>query len=86
MQVEVDTATTFVGAGQAGLVRRRGRVQDCQVGERTARMTALVPLPELFGYATALRSATEGKGEHTLQLAEYAVTPAHVREALVAAR
>jgi len=61
-------------------------VQDCQVGERTARITALVPLAELFGYATALRSATEGKGEHTLQLAEYAVTPAHVREALVAAR
>jgi elongation factor G len=44
----------------------------------------LVPLAELFGYATALRSATEGKGEHTMQLAHYAPTPAHVQAQLIA--
>lgn len=83
MKVEVDTPASFVGAVQAGLVRRRGLIQDCEVGEHAARITALVPLAELFGYATALRSATEGKAEHTMQLAEYAATPAHVQTALV---
>lgn len=84
MQVEVDAPTPFVGTVQSGLVRRRGQVQDCQVGEHMARITALVPLAELFGYATALRSATEGKGEHTMQLAHYAATPAHVQAKLIA--
>ncbi|MGH1342461.1 MAG: elongation factor G [Nannocystales bacterium] len=85
MRVEVDAPVAFVGAVQSGLVRRRGQVQDCQVGEHSARIIALVPLAELFGYATGLRSATEGKGEHTMELAHYAATPTHVQTKLVAA-
>ena len=84
MTVEVDTPSAFVGAVQAGLVRRRGHVLDCQVGPDAARVTATVPLAEMFGYATALRSATEGKGEHSLQLADYAPVPAHVQAELIA--
>jgi len=84
MRVEVETPPAFVGAVQAGLVRRRGQVQDCQVGEHIARITARVPLAELFGYATALRSVTEGKAEHSMQLLDYAPTPGHVQSQLVA--
>ena len=85
MEVEVETPTAFVGAVQSGLIRRRGVVQDCQVREHLARITALVPLAELFGYATALRSATEGKAEQTMCPAHYAATPSHVQTKLIGA-
>lgn len=84
MTVEVDAPSEFVGAVQSGLVRRRGQITDSEVGLSTVRVRARVPLAEMFGYAGDLRGTTEGKGEYSMEFADFQRVPASVQEQLVA--
>ncbi len=64
-----------VGRLLGDLAARRGHVADSQVRAGTAVVTATVPVAELFGYATRLRSRTQGRGDFIAQPAGYAPAP-----------
>jgi elongation factor G len=71
MNVEVTVPEEHVGDVIGGLNTRRGRVED--ISDRGDRkvVTALVPLQRMFGYATELRSVTQGRGLYTMLFASY---------------
>jgi elongation factor G len=75
----------FQGAFYKSLMQRRGTVLGSTEDGGFARVDADVPLAEMFGYSTELRSATQGKAEYTMELAKYAPVPAQISEELVAA-
>ncbi len=78
-EVTVTVPQEAVGGVLGDLAARRGRVQGSDPQGGTAVVTAVVPLAELFGYATALRSRTQGRGTFTTRPAGYAPAPAAAR-------
>ncbi|MGI9217546.1 MAG: elongation factor G [Hydrogenophaga sp.] len=87
MAVEVETPEDYAGTVMGDLSSRRGMVQgmDDMVGGGKA-IKAEVPLSEMFGYSTSLRSATQGRATYTMEFKHYAEAPRNVAEAIVAAR
>ncbi|WP_353245944.1 elongation factor G [Limnohabitans sp.] len=87
MAVEVETPEDYAGNVMGDLSSRRGMVQgmDDMVGGGKA-IKAEVPLSEMFGYSTALRSATQGRATYTMEFKHYSEAPRNVAEAIVAAR
>ena len=87
MAVEVETPEDYAGTVMGDLSSRRGMVQGMEdmVGGGTA-IKAEVPLSEMFGYATSLRSQTQGRATYTMEFKHYAEAPRNVAEAIVAAR
>ena len=87
MSVEVETPEDYAGSVMGDLSSRRGMVQgmDDMVGGGKA-IRAEVPLSEMFGYATSLRSATQGRATYTMEFKHYAEAPRNVSEAIMAAR
>ena len=87
MAVEVETPEDYAGTVMGDLSARRGLVQgmDDMVGGGKA-IKAEVPLSEMFGYATSLRSQTQGRASYTMEFKHYAEAPRNVAEAIVAAR
>jgi elongation factor G len=87
MAVEVETPEDYAGTVMGDLSSRRGMVQgmDDMVGGGKA-IKAEVPLSEMFGYATSLRSQTQGRASYTMEFKHYAEAPRNVAEAIVAAR
>ncbi|NLB64322.1 MAG: elongation factor G [Fibrobacter sp.] len=83
MKVEVETPTEFQGAVVGNLSQRRGTVQGTteQLGYTT--IICEVPLAEMFGYATDLRSMTQGKAEFTMEFAKYHPVPRNIQDELV---
>jgi elongation factor G len=75
MSLEVIAPTEFLGDVIGDLNSRRGRVGDMEPRGILHRVRAQAPLSELFGYATQLRSLTQGRGTHSLQFDHYAVVP-----------
>eukprot|EP01006_Ploeotia_vitrea_P030568 TRINITY_DN62948_c0_g1_i2.p2 TRINITY_DN62948_c0_g1~~TRINITY_DN62948_c0_g1_i2.p2 ORF type:complete len:177 (-),score=107.47 TRINITY_DN62948_c0_g1_i2:79-609(-) len=72
MTVEVDIPQEFQGAVIGGLTRRRAMIQETRsVGDGFVTVQCQVPLAEMFGYATDLRSLTEGKGEFSMEYSEH---------------
>ncbi|WP_261547499.1 elongation factor G [Burkholderia multivorans] len=87
MAVEVETPEDFMGNVMGDLSSRRGIVQgmeDIAGGGKLVR--AEVPLAEMFGYSTALRSATQGRATYTMEFKHYAETPTNVSEAVINAK
>jgi elongation factor G len=85
MEFEVITPEDFMGDVMGDVTARRGRIEriDERTGQKAIRV--LVPLAELFGYATELRSRTQGRASHTpMQLLEYAEVPANISKEIVA--
>ncbi len=82
MDVEVVTPENYMGDVMGDLNRRRGIVQGMDDGSMGKVITAKVPLGEMFGYATDLRSATQGRATYTMEFAEYAEAPASIAEAV----
>jgi elongation factor G len=83
MSVSVEGPTEFQGAIYKSLMQRRGNVLGSTEDAGFARVDAEVPLAEMFGYSTDLRSATEGKAEFTMEFAKYAPAPREVTEELL---
>lgn len=72
MRVEVSLPAESQGTVMASLTKRRGVVHDSEVGEEVTVVTADVPLNQMFGYSTELRSLTQGKGEFTMEYQRHA--------------
>ena len=87
MAVEVETPEDYAGTVMGDLSSRRGMVQgmDDMVGGGKA-IKAEVPLSEMFGYATSLRSQTQGRATYTMEFKHYSEAPRNVSEAIMAAR
>jgi len=87
MSVEVETPEDYAGNVMGDLSSRRGMVQgmDDMVGGGKA-IKAEVPLSEMFGYSTTLRSMSQGRATYTMEFKHYAEAPRNVAEAIVAAR
>ncbi|MDX9843530.1 MAG: elongation factor G [Aquabacterium sp.] len=87
MAVEVETPEDYAGTVMGDLSSRRGMVQgmDDMVGGGKV-IKAEVPLSEMFGYSTSLRSATQGRATYTMEFKQYAEAPRNVSEAIITAR
>jgi elongation factor G len=82
MRVEVETPMEFQGAVQGDLSSRRGLLLGCDMREQSTVIVAEVPLAEMFGYATDMRSNTQGKASFTMEFARYKPVPSSVQVAL----
>ncbi|PCJ42743.1 MAG: elongation factor G [SAR86 cluster bacterium] len=83
MQVEVVTPEDYMGDVMGDLNRRRGIVQGMEDTSMGKVINAEVPLAEMFGYSTDLRSATQGRATYTMEFTKYAEVPANVAETIV---
>ena len=83
MKVVVETPTEFQGAIMGSLNKRRGMIVGTQEEAHMCVIEARVPLAEMFGYATVLRSATQGKAQFTMEFASYKEVPKAVSEELM---
>jgi elongation factor G len=85
MKVEVTTPKDYLGAINGDLNKRRGMIQSSEevIGGATT-ITANVPLSEMFGYATDMRSATQGRATYTMEFSHYEKAPKSVEEEIVA--
>ena len=83
MKVEVVTPEDYMGDVMGDLNRRRGLVQGMDDSPSGKIVRAEVPLGEMFGYATDLRSATQGRATYSMEFAKYNEAPASVAEAVV---
>jgi elongation factor G len=87
MSVEVETPEDYTGTVMGDLSSRRGMVQgmdDMAGGGKVVR--AEVPLAEMFGYSTALRSATQGRATYTMEFRHYTEAPKSVAEAVISSK
>ena len=80
MSVEVVTPEEFMGDVIGDLNRRRGRIEGMEPRGNTQVIRAFVPLAQMFGYATDLRSQTQGRATYTMQFDSYAEVPTALAE------
>jgi elongation factor G len=83
MKVEVVTPHEYMGDVMGDLNRRRGLVQGMEESPAGMTVRADVPLGEMFGYATDVRSLTQGRATYTMEFSRYAEAPASVAEAII---
>lgn len=84
MKVEVETPTEYQGSVVGGLFSRRGVIAGSETRGDEAVITASVPLAEMFGYSTDLRSATAGKATFTMEFEKFSPTPKNIQEQVIA--
>ncbi|ATB31796.1 elongation factor G [Melittangium boletus] len=84
MKVEVQAPEDFQGSVVGQINQRRGTILESGTAEGYVTVVAEVPLNNMFGYSTDLRSATQGKGEYTMEFAKYSPVPKNEAEALMA--
>lgn len=82
MKVEVSAPEEFQGSVMGQINQRRGMIAGTTTQEAFVVVTADVPLSEMFGYSNDLRSATQGKGEFTMEFSKYAPVPRNIQEEL----
>jgi elongation factor G len=83
MKVVVETPSEFSGGVLGGLMQRRAMIIGSQEDGQLSRIEAEVPLAEMFGYSTTLRSSTQGKAEFTMEFSRYLPVPAAMSEELM---
>jgi len=83
MKVEVVTPEEYMGDVVGDLNRRRGLIQGMDDGSSGKVVDAEVPLAEMFGYATDLRSATQGRATYTMEFLKYAEAPSNIAEEII---
>jgi elongation factor G len=83
MKLEVEGPNDFQGVILKTVMQRRGNIIGTTEEAGFCRVEAEVPLAQMFGYATDLRSATQGKAEFTMEFARYLPVPAEVQRQLV---
>jgi elongation factor G len=84
MKVEVEVPEDFLGDVMGDLNSRRGQIEGMGSEEGIAKVTAKVPLAEMFGYATDIRSKTQGRGIFSMEFSQYEEVPRNVAEAIIA--
>lgn len=84
MKVEVEVPEDFLGSIMGNLISRRGQIEGQQAEQGLAKVTAKVPLAEMFGYATDIRSMTQGRGIFTMEFSNYEEVPRNVAETIIA--
>ena len=83
MSLEIETPPDYVGEIMGDLNGRRGQVRDMTMRNETQVVRAHVPLAELFGYSTVIRSLSRGRASYTMEPEAFAVVPRTVREQLL---
>jgi len=86
MQVEVVTPEEYMGDVVGDLNRRRGLIQGMDDSPAGKQLRAEVPLAEMFGYATDLRSATQGRATYSMEFKRYAETPNNIAQDIISKR
>ena len=84
MKLDIEAPESYQGAIVGDVISRRGMILATEMREGAVQIVAEVPLAETFGYATDLRSMTQGQGTFTMELARYRRVPASLQEAIVA--
>ncbi|MBD2196095.1 MULTISPECIES: elongation factor G [Calothrix] len=84
MKVEVEVPENFLGDVMGDLNSRRGQIEGMGSEQGLAKVTAKVPLAEMFGYATDIRSKTQGRGIFSMEFSHYEEVPRNVAEAIIA--
>ncbi len=84
MKVEVEVPEDFIGNIIGDLNSRRGQIEGQGVETGMAKVTAKVPLAEMFGYATDMRSKTQGRGIFSMEFSNYEEVPRNVAETIIA--
>ncbi len=84
MKVEVEAPEDFLGDVMGDLNSRRGQIEGMGSEEGVTKVTAKVPLAEMFGYATDIRSKTQGRGSFSMEFSQYEEVPRNVAEAIIA--
>lgn len=83
MKLEVSVPEEFQGTVTGQLNQRRATIMGTSTNDRYAQIEAEVPISEMFGYSTDLRSVTQGKGEFSMEFYKYAPAPRNIQEELV---
>ena len=86
MLVEVEVPDEYLGNVIGDLISKRGKIEGQEAHARFQRVKALVPLSRMFGYATALRSNTQGRGNYTMQFSHYEECPKSITEEIIKKR
>jgi elongation factor G len=86
MRVDVSVPEEYMGDVMGGLNSRRGRIEGMEARSGAQNIRAMVPLSEMFGYATALRSSTQGRGTFSMQTSHFEEVPKSIQEKIVSGR
>jgi elongation factor G len=86
MRVDVSVPEEYMGDVMGGLNARRGRIEGMEARGGAQNIRAMVPLSEMFGYATALRSSTQGRGTFSMQTSHFEEVPKSIQEKVVSSR
>jgi elongation factor G len=84
MKLEIECPEQFQGSITGDITSRRGMIVHSEMRDGTAHIVAEVPLAETFGYATDIRSMTQGQGTFTMELLTYRKVPASIQEEIIA--
>ena len=84
MKVEVTVPEEYMGDVIGDLNSRRGRINSMEARNGAQVIDAFVPLSEMFGYATDLRSKTQGRGNYSMEVDHYEEVPRNIAEAIIA--
>jgi elongation factor G len=83
MRIEVVVPDEYMGSVNGDLISRRGRLEGTEILGSTHIIKSMVPLSEMFGYATELRSRTQGRGAFTMHFGQYEEVPKNIAEEIV---
>ena len=86
MKVAVIVPDEYMGDVIGDLNSRRGQIQGMEARQGTQQINAFVPLSEMFGYATDMRSKTQGRGQYTMEPSHYIEVPKSIAEKIMATR
>jgi elongation factor G len=81
--MEVVTPGAFLGSVIGDLSSRRAQIKNIEGDDNIQRVQALIPLSEVFGYATVLRSMTQGRAAHTMEFKHYQPVPTNLLDTVV---
>jgi elongation factor G len=84
MRIEVVVPEEYMGSVNGDLISRRGRLEGTEIRGTTQLIKSMVPLSDMFGYATELRSRTQGRGSFTMHFGQYEEVPKSIAEEIVA--
>ncbi len=82
MKVEVDVPEEFMGDAIGDISSRRGRIEGMETNNSLSKVKALVPLSEMFGYATDIRNKTKGQGTFVMEFQQYEEVPSNIAEGI----